>query len=107
QAYTCNSALTHRCPSLKRCVRCPPRRQQLHHPRSPQESAADHVSCVCAAIEQVARKPTHGKRWHVAPPKHHCTCPHHSLHGRAVGCGDEVFLQPAAVARGEPHLVDV
>jgi hypothetical protein len=62
---------------------------------------------VCAAIEQIARKPTHGKRWHVAAPKHYCTCPYHIIHGRAVEFGDEVFLQPAAIACGEPCLVDV
>src|SRR5215472_13422841 len=63
--------------------------------------------CVCAAIEQVACKPTHGKRWHVAAPKHHCACPHHIVHGRTVEFGDEFFLQPAPIARGEPYLVDV
>jgi hypothetical protein len=62
---------------------------------------------VCAAIEQVARKPTYGKRWRVAAPKQHCTCSHHVVHGRAVGFGDAVFVQPAAIGRGEPCLVDV
>jgi len=62
---------------------------------------------VCAAIEQVARKPTYGKRWRVAAPKQHCTCPHHIVYGRAVEFGDAVFVQPAAIGRGEPCLVDV
>jgi hypothetical protein len=62
---------------------------------------------VCAAIEQVARKPTQGKRWRVAAPKQHCTCPHQIVYDRAVEFGDEVFLQPAAIGRSEPCLVDV
>src|SRR5512147_2871591 len=65
------------------------------------------VACARAAVEQVAGKPTHGKRWHIAAPKHHCTCSHHIVYGRAVEFGDAVFVQPAAIAGGEPCLVDV
>src|SRR5262245_6686634 len=63
--------------------------------------------CVCAAIEQFARKPTQGKRWCVAAPEQHCTGPHEIVYDGAVAFGDEVFLQPAAIARGETFLVDV
>jgi hypothetical protein len=62
---------------------------------------------VSAAIEQVARKPTQGKRWRVATPKQHCTCPHQIVYDRAVEFSEEVFLQPAAIRRGEPCLVGV
>jgi hypothetical protein len=62
---------------------------------------------MCAAIEQVACKPTQGKRWRVAAPKQHRTCPHQIVYDRAVEFGDEVFLQPAAICRGESCLVDV
>jgi hypothetical protein len=61
---------------------------------------------MCPAIEKVARKPAYGKRWRVASTKQHCNGPHHIVHGRAVDCGDAVFVEPAAVGRGEPCLVD-
>jgi hypothetical protein len=62
---------------------------------------------VCAAIEQVARKPTQSKRWRVGAPKQHCTCAHQIVYDGTVEFGDEVFLQPAAIGRGESCLVDV
>ncbi len=60
-----------------------------------------------AAMEQVGRKPTQGKRWRIAAPKQHFPYPHQIVHHRAVEFCDEVFLQPAAVGRGEPCLVGV
>jgi hypothetical protein len=62
---------------------------------------------VCAAIEQVARKPSQSKRWRIAAPKRHCTCLHQIVYDRAVEFCNEVFLQPAAVGGGESCLVDV
>jgi hypothetical protein len=62
---------------------------------------------MCAAIEQVARKPSQSKRWRIGSPKQHSTCPNQIVHDRAVVFGDKVFLQPAAIGRGEPCLVDV
>src|SRR5260370_10316433 len=73
----------------------------------PGVSSGSRGLCVCAAIEQVARKPTYGKCWRVAAPKQHCACPHHIVYGRAVEFCDAVFVQPAAIGRWEPRLVDV
>jgi len=62
---------------------------------------------VCAAIEQVARKPTQRKCWRVASSKQHCTCAHEIVYDRAVEFRDELFLKPAAVGRCKPRLIDV
>lgn len=73
----------------------------------PGVSSGSRGFCMCAAIEQVARKPTQGKRWRVAPPKQHGTCPHDIVDGRAVEFCYAVFVQSAAIRRREPCLIDV
>src|SRR5262245_65091669 len=58
-------------------------------------------------MEQVAGKPTQGKRWCVAAPEQHRTAAQQIVYDGAVELGDQVLLQPAAIGRGEPRLVDV